>query len=71
MKKTQITKNQAIQLYGSQSKLAKALSITKGAVSQWPEGPIPEKQALKLIYELKPDAFTIAYGFARFSANND
>lgn len=71
MKKTHITKTQAIQLYGTQSKLAKALSITKGAVSQWPEGPIPEKQALKLIYQLKPEAFSISYGFARFRANNN
>ncbi len=55
---TVITKEQAIALYESQSALARALGITKGAVSQWPDGKqIPENHALRLRYELKPEEF--------------
>jgi len=59
--KTVITKEQAVALFGSQIALAKALGITKGAVSQWRDGePIPEAQALKLRYEIAPEAFQAA-----------
>jgi DNA-binding transcriptional regulator YiaG len=59
--KTVITKEQAVSLFGTQSALAEALGITKGAVSQWRDGePIPEAQALKLRYEIAPEAFKAA-----------
>jgi len=50
-----MTKEQAISLYGSASRLAEALGITKGAVSLWRDDrPIPERHELRLRYELKP-----------------
>jgi DNA-binding transcriptional regulator YiaG len=53
-----ITKEQAVALYPTQTALARALGITKGAISQWPDGkPIPEVQALKLRYQLHPEVF--------------
>tara|TARA_R110000744_G_C19231495_1_gene548229 strand:+ start:720 stop:908 length:189 start_codon:yes stop_codon:yes gene_type:complete len=58
MKNNTVTKSQAVGLYGTQTELAKALRITKSAVSQWKEdSPIPENQALKLIYILRPNDF--------------
>lgn len=42
---------------GSQSRLARALKISRQAVHKLPEGPIPERWALKLRYEIKPDIF--------------
>ncbi len=54
----EITKEQAIELYGSRVRLAEALGITKAAVSQWADGkPIPEAQALKIRFILKPEQF--------------
>jgi DNA-binding transcriptional regulator YdaS (Cro superfamily) len=32
-----MTKQQAIAMFGSGAKLARALGITRGAVSQWPD----------------------------------
>ena len=56
--KTQITKKQAINLFGSAKALYEALGISKQAVSQWPDDkPIPEDKALRIRYELKPEAF--------------
>lgn len=58
MEKTpRITKRQAVAAYKTQTALAQALGISKSAVSQWPDGPIPELHALKLRYQLKPDQF--------------
>lgn len=37
----------AIKHYGSKTKIAQALGITRGAVSQWGEN-VPEAQAMKL-----------------------
>ena len=45
-------KKTAISLYGTQTALAKALGITKQAISQWDDGQIPELQELKLRYVL-------------------
>lgn len=60
-----ISKEQAVALFGSQAKLAKALGIFPAAVSQWKDGkPIPQKQALKIRYVLKPEAFVCACGQA-------
>lgn len=55
-----ITKEEALAAYGNVgSDLAKALGITPSAVYQWPDDkPIPNEQALKLRYVLKPDVFT-------------
>ena len=40
---------------GRKSELAKALGISKQAVSGWPDdAPIPEKQELRLRYEIIP-----------------
>lgn len=56
-----ITKAEAIGLYGdghgAQQRLATALGLSKQAVSDWDEGPIPERHDLRLRYELKPEAF--------------
>ena len=56
-----ITKEQAIEAFGSAAKLARALGITKGAVSQWQPGePIPQAQALRLKYVIAPKKFKAA-----------
>lgn len=54
-----ITKEHALAAYGNVgSDLAKALGITPSAVYQWKDGePIPNEQALKLRYVLKPELF--------------
>lgn len=58
MKKSNvITKKQAVSHYRTQTALAKALGVTKGAVSQWPEGPLPRVHQLALRYEIAPDVF--------------
>lgn len=55
----EIRKETAVDLFGGVTQLAKALGITKAAVYQWPNGePIPEAQALRIRYQLKPRAFT-------------
>lgn len=57
-KSSVITKECAVGLFKTQAALAKALDISKGAVSQWKDGmPIPEVHALKIRYELKPESF--------------
>ena len=55
----EITKAQAIALYGGASSLARALGISRSAVHQWKDGPIPEAQKLKLIYVLKPEGLGV------------
>jgi len=56
-----ITKEEAISLYSTPAALAKALGIQRQAVNGWEQGkPIPERQYLKLRYELKPERFTLA-----------
>lgn len=53
-----IEKTAALDAFGgSQSRLARALNISRQAVHKLPEGPIPERWALKLRYELKPSIF--------------
>lgn len=50
-----MTKTEALEIFnGSASRLAKALNITRQAVHQWPEEKIPEKQELKIRYEVLP-----------------
>jgi hypothetical protein len=55
-----ITRQQAIDLYGSAVELAAALGYSsRHAIYMWPkEGPIPEAAYLKLRYQLKPERFT-------------
>jgi hypothetical protein len=53
-----ISKDEALAAYGGDTlALSEALGITRSAIYQWPDGPIPEAQALKLRYVLKPDVF--------------
>jgi hypothetical protein len=53
-----ISKDEALAAYGGDTlALAEALGITRSAIYQWPDGPIPQAQALKLRYVLKPDVF--------------
>ncbi|WP_036114506.1 MULTISPECIES: hypothetical protein [Luteibacter] len=41
-----------------QSQLARLLGVSRSAVAQWADDqPIPEKQELRLRYELRPDVF--------------
>lgn len=50
-----MTKAEALEIFGgSVSRLAAALEITRQAVHQWPEEKIPEKQELKIRYEVLP-----------------
>lgn len=61
MKTFTLQKEVAIALYGNQSKLARALGVTRAAVSKWEDNkPIPQAQALRIRYELKPEAFSEA-----------
>lgn len=50
-----MTKEQAINLAGSQAKLARLLGISRGAVNQWKA--IPKGRMYQLMV-LKPDWFT-------------
>lgn len=53
-----ISKDEALAAYGGDTlALAEALGITRSAIYQWPDGPIPQAQALRLRYVLKPDVF--------------
>lgn len=54
-----ITRQQAIDLYGSAVELAAALGYkSRHAVYMWPKtGPIPTEPYLRLRYELKPKRF--------------
>lgn len=52
-----LSKHEAIALFSTAKALASALGISKSAVSQWPDGPIPENHDLKIRYELKPEHF--------------
>lgn len=52
-----LTKREAIALFKTAKGLAEALGVSKSAVSQWPDGPIPVKHDLRIRYELKPERF--------------
>jgi len=53
-----ILKEEAVAMFRTQAALAKALGIYRQAVSQWPDGkPIPQVQALKIRYQLRPECF--------------
>ena len=52
-----LTKREAIALFKTAKALSEALGVSKSAVSQWPEGPIPAKHDLRIRYELKPGHF--------------
>lgn len=54
-----VTKEQAIALYGSVKALQFALGLkTHSAIYMWADGQaIPDYHALRLRYELRPEAF--------------
>lgn len=54
-----LTKEQAIELFGSVKELQAALGLkTHSAIYMWQDGqPIPDNHALRIRYELRPDAF--------------
>ena len=64
-----LSKQEAIALFSSAKELAKALGISKSAVSQWPDGPIPDNHDLRIRYELKPEQFQRAVGDAGTSGS--
>ena len=48
-----IYKEDAVALFRNQARLAQTLNITKQAICAWSWGaPIPERQALRLVYEI-------------------
>lgn len=56
--RTNLSKAEAIALYGSVTKLARAIGRTHSAVSMWnDDAPIPNEHYLALRYQLRPDAF--------------
>jgi len=56
--KIQITKKEAVALFRTQASLARALGITRQAISQWGDNdPIPQVQAYKIRYQLRPECF--------------
>lgn len=55
-----ITKAEAVAHFGTQSALAAALGITRSAVCQWADGPIPKEHELRLRYEIAPEVFKAA-----------
>jgi hypothetical protein len=53
-----ITRQQAIDLFGSAAALAEALGYTsRHAVYMWPKGRVPNEPYLRLRYQLRPEAF--------------
>ncbi len=53
-----ITKERALELFGTPAELADALGIERANVYMWKDGePIPEKHALRIRFVLKPEAF--------------
>ena len=54
-----LSKQEAIALFSSAKELAEALGISKSAVSQWPDGPIPDNHDLRIRYVLKPEQFRL------------
>lgn len=66
-----LSKQEAIALFSSAKELATALGISKAAVSQWPDGPIPDKHDLRIRYELKPERFRPAAADARTATKDN
>jgi hypothetical protein len=53
-----IYKRDVLAVYGTHEAAARALGITRGAVTMWPEDrPIPDRHALRLRFVLRPDIF--------------
>lgn len=58
MKCPKVEKSQALAAYGGNgAALARALGITRQAVSAMPDGLLDERHAMKLYFVLKPDFF--------------
>lgn len=56
-----ITRDQAVQLFGSVKALQNALGLkTHSAIYMWgADKPIPDVHELRIRYELRPDAFDV------------
>jgi len=52
-----LSKSEAVALFKNKAELARVLGISRAAVSKWPDEKIPEAQALKIRFVLKPEAF--------------
>lgn len=53
-----MTKADALSRFKNASAMARALKISRSAVSQWPEhGDIPREHELTILYVLKPEDF--------------
>lgn len=54
-----MNKRDVLDLLGvNQAELARVLGISRSAVAQWADDqPIPERQLLRLKFELRPEAF--------------
>lgn len=56
-----IFKADVIRVFGTQQAAADALGIGRTAVTMWSDdAPIPREHALRLRYEIRPDAFGVA-----------
>jgi predicted transcriptional regulator len=54
----EITKEEAVGMFRTVAQLADALGCSRQAVYLWPKGQnIPEKWALKIRYQLRPELF--------------
>jgi len=59
-KSYQMTKRQACLVYGNQSRLARALNLTRQCVGLWAwDEPIPDVHALKIRFVLKPKELSL------------
>ena len=55
-----LTVEDVLKIYRSGSDIARALGVSRAAVSIWRKrGLIPEKYALRLMYEVAPEKFGV------------
>ncbi|SDV49230.1 Cro/CI family transcriptional regulator [Chitinasiproducens palmae] len=59
-----LTKQQAIAIFGTGAELGRALGITKGAISQWPE-ELDQKQTAMVIGAAVQSGRAVPRGFIR------
>lgn len=58
-----LTKQQAVELFGNQSSIARALGFTRGAISQWP-GQLTQRQSDLIVGAALRLGKTIPRGFS-------